>query len=198
MALVALIILGLASPFVAMMFVGSRIAGRRWPAWWTCAAPVAFAVVLPVGVWALSDLLGGRTYFTVGAAVVIASPVAAPAVWKLTRRWWVAGLVPVAACAAGVWFWWFEKRTHGPWYIRSEGLAILLSIATSAALWHLWIGGALWVWAVKIGRRSAREHSGCCTACGYSLAGLAGDRCPECGRRVGDPPVRTASSGPHR
>ena len=34
-----------------------------------------------------------------------------------------------------------------------------------------------------LGRERQREP-GCCDACGYDLAGLAADRCPECGEEV--------------
>lgn len=113
-------------------------------------------------------------------------------IWLLTRRWWVAAApVPFALGSAAV-FRVIEAGTHGPWYIQSEGVALLVSIGAAAAAWHAATLGTLLVWLVPIRRGWKRARAGRCIACGYHLRGLSSGACPECGRSTVPRRGRTA------
>lgn len=43
-------------------------------------------------------------------------------------------------------------------------------------------------------RRWRRRRRGCCTSCGYPLAGLPGPRCPECGKAASPGATKTAAN----
>src|SRR5690606_18813109 len=97
-------------------------------------------------------------------------------------RHWVV-LVGAAAAAvlgpAALHF--FEAGTHGRWYIQSEGLALLLSVAVGSAVWLLCFGTGTLAWGY-LARRKRRASSGVtCGVCGYDLRGLPNAGCPECG-----------------
>lgn len=57
------------------------------------------------------------------------------------------------------------------------------AVIFDASFWFLWI--APFVLTMYLWGRDRAYPPGCCTNCGYSLAGLEPDRCPECGAATG-------------
>src|SRR5690606_23871578 len=75
---------------------------------------------------------------------------------------------------------------HSVWGLRVDpAMPVLLGIgagAMSSALLADRIRAAL--------AARCRRPASACVSCGYSLEGLAGDRCPECGEAISDATVR--------
>ncbi len=175
------------APFVLVMGLARRWSERSRRIGRDVGAVVGFGVTAAslMCLWLGLGLSNGTA---VWVCVGLAWLWSAGAVYELTNRWWMTG----AAIAAGVGSVWvlfaIEERTHGPWYIRSQGLAMLASIGSGAVAWHTAMLAVLGAWAKSIGRRERRAESGGCVGCGYDLSGGAGraggavERCPECGR----------------
>ncbi len=129
---------------------------------------------------------GGKQWFM--TAVVLAG-VPCAAWWWRHVRWlsvWIA-FVPVVSTVAWVLF---ENATPGPSYIRSEGLAITLSLAVWYVSYALLLGVPLLLWVCWARPR----NSGACATCGYDLRGLTTGPCPECGilpHKTAIPPTQT-------
>jgi hypothetical protein len=87
-----------------------------------------------------------------------------------TQAWLVAGCM--AAQALGMWC------ANSPWVPRHWHTATMLIGMTTAL--------GLLVPACIIGARQRRRERdpGVCAFCGYTIAGLPADTCPECGRPV--------------
>ena len=75
-----------------------------------------------------------------------------------------------------------SERWQGWWrviYAKSPGLVTFVQVPLIYPCMIL-VGWSLWL--VR-GRRKLRRRVGCCYECGYSLAGLESEVCPECGER---------------
>lgn len=173
-----LVILLLALPFVGIVWIACRISATRFPTLLAWAAPFLFALAITLQVGLPSN---SRTWVGFLVVVPLCSATSLPALWRVILRPWILLVPPLAAVAAIGCLYFFERGTHGPWYIQSEGLAILLSMSVGAAAWHAIIASTLLLWVRTSGRRQSRLRSGQCEACGYDLAGLTAERCPECG-----------------
>lgn len=102
---------------------------------------------------------------------------------ELGRPWPIATSQPTTVPADRSWTSITPRRYHfgplsieWPGYIYWPGLLAWISIITAA--WAL-----AWV-AATIARSRIRRARGQCLDCGYSLAGISGERCPECGSNV--------------
>ncbi|MGQ0628843.1 MAG: hypothetical protein ACT4PL_12180 [Phycisphaerales bacterium] len=161
------------------------------------AAVLAYPVAVWVCNWVIHDLVPWRWWVHLPDearpwAVFGALPAGAFALLlrRVLGRWRPALVALAAGTIAPAGALVFEHGTHGWWYIRSEGLAQLLTVLHFAGLWHLIAGGGLLLWAA----RSRWSRTGICDQCGYVLSGLApGSACPECGSRAG---ASTAPAGP--
>jgi hypothetical protein len=74
-----------------------------------------------------------------------------------------------------------------PWAVwRPAGqrdIVVPYNFHAGPALWNL-MGWVAVVGSIGVIRDAYRRHRGLCSRCGYSLAGLVGQRCPECGREA--------------
>jgi hypothetical protein len=89
------------------------------------------------------------------------------------------------------WFYTPLLPVYGPYY----GLKLLATGGTGKEheIGGIFVGPALWFWLVLpvviFAARERRARPGVCPSCGYSLAGLPGPVCPECGAKQ-SPPAR--------
>ncbi|MCC6968880.1 MAG: hypothetical protein IT434_01540 [Phycisphaerales bacterium] len=102
---------------------------------------------------------------------------------ELGRPWPIATSQPSSIPADGSWTsitpHWYHfgpLSIEWPGYVYWPGLLAWIGVITAA--WML-----AWV-AATIARRRIRRARGQCVDCGYSLAGISGERCPECGSIV--------------
>lgn len=102
--------------------------------------------------------------------------------WPLRSAWgwWEVPLYQTHVGPPSGGIHWFQRSWSGfhldypiPWYPLWSGLIV------NAIVW----GSAIGVVPVciRLVRRRLRDRRGCCIKCGYSLAGLKSDACPECG-----------------
>ncbi len=131
------------------------------------------------------QLLGSSdiSFFIVGQWV-LPSIATACVLWIMTRSRLTTASVVFAASASLYLAYTFEKGTHGPWYIQSEGLALLLSFVVAVVSWQLPISAAMFFWARRI--RKIPSKPGFCQKCSYDLTGIPTTpaptiTCPECG-----------------
>lgn len=183
------LLIGLGLPFAVGVWTAARVARIGFPLRATLLALPAYAAIVTLAA-ALSSRISWiealPDQWVLLATLAVASATAAPAVWRLTGRWWALAALPIAGSAAAITFDRFKHGTHGPWYIRNEGLALMLSALVSAAVWHTIVLGAMLRWAA-LARSANRPAVGArmCAVCGYDLAGLRTRNCPECGRPIG-------------
>jgi hypothetical protein len=101
-----------------------------------------------------------------------------PAMYFLPR---LTAYLAIAAC------WWGDRGAWTfTWFV--SGFVELCGVPLLSAMVAEVAGAAAQ-------RRFARFPEGCCKACGYILQGLAGPRCPECGRMEGRTPDRREPCG---
>lgn len=115
---------------------------RRAPAWiaWMGACVLHVAGVYAVASWA------SLRYPWPGAALVVLPGAAGVALaFFFGTRWILGAIACLALSALCVWACVFvEAGTHGRWYVRSEGLALLLSLLAGFVPWHAGMGLLLW------------------------------------------------------
>ncbi|MFT3687154.1 MAG: hypothetical protein QM783_19895 [Phycisphaerales bacterium] len=168
---------------------------RRAAGWALLAFALAICVAWGVSRWwdvKYHFVAGGKNcdlFFTRGFVGFWRSP----STWETAPPGWsMARLEPASANFD----WWFKWSNSGDASQANASLGIVyVSVMnSSAAQSHMgvWVlfwpivlmlvgGGAMALWSGRRARR--RAMTGCCRACGYSLAGLGeGAACPECGK----------------
>jgi hypothetical protein len=143
------------------------------------AIPIGYAVTFPAWffMWSAfildkAGLIGCCSHSpeiipaSVGRALWLAAPSLTTAlpVWCITRSIAVAIVVPLVAAAASL-LQFLDARPAG---------------ALAFGGWHASVAAALCIWA-SYTRATARSATQC-RHCGYDLAGLESDVCPECGK----------------
>lgn len=158
--------------------------GYRWlagrllaAAAYSCVCGVCFGVLSALGTLlshASSPFTSDSALFlgvagAYGAAVgIVSAPLMALVTTSRESR---RGVVAVLVCTSaftficGVFFNEFD--------LRFSILTSLAAYACSCIAWRLWNGSG-----------ASIPRAGRCAECGYSLAGLTGDRCPECGDQL--------------
>lgn len=101
-------------------------------------------------------------------------------IWKKAISWsehilaWTCGMWLIFVGVPLAFLYLASRKFAGPFWE---------SIFFSAPIigWGIWLGWTMWYWPMRVDVSGAAGQAPTCLKCGYSLRGLKGTRCPECG-----------------
>lgn len=183
--------------FAAAWWWSARMAWGRTGfgarAWWKRWGPGTAALLYPaylVGAMALRrwydrDMLGidavaWLLFFASGLPTLLVGGLTAAAARGPGSLAVMAGAVAASVAGPSAFFF-FERGTHGAWYIQNEGLAMAASAGVGSAAWLACMATGTLLWSMLAVRRRKRLRGLECAICGYDLGGSVANVCPECG-----------------